>query len=249
MHEMDLHDKSCFITLTYATKHLPMFGNLDYSHWQNFAKRWRREIGPFRFLMCGEYGDQFERCHFHAIIYGHDFISSNPKVDRTFSHNTKTGHPLYVSPVLDALWRKGRHTIGNVSFDSVAYCAGYINKKVSGNGKEKHYQRICEYTGAEYDQVPEMGQASRRPGLGADWIKQYHPEVYPRDEVIVNGKSAQPPAYYDRWYKSEFPEKWEEVKEKRKAKGEKWAFDNTPERLAVKERAFKARNKKNNIRG
>lgn len=249
MHELQMSEDpvsriptASFLTLTYATEHLPENGNLDVKHWQDFAKRARAKIGKFKFLMCGEYGDEdnTERCHLHAILFGQDF-----SWDRTQSHKTPAGNQLFISPTLDKLWGKGLHTIGSVSFDSVAYVASYINKKVRGDEAKEYYRRTNLDTGEVYDQVPEFGLMSRGGrtghGLGYSWIEKYHSEVYPSDEVIVNGTPGQPPDYYDRWYKKKYPDKWPEIEEKRKLKQEKYAADNTPERLAVKEAVFKAR--------
>lgn len=244
MHELamtigpDRSTRASFLTLTYSDANLPENGILRLRDWQLFAKRLRRRHGRFRFLMCGEYGseDHTERCHFHAVLFGIDF-----REDRTKIHKTPKGHQLFISPALDAAWGLGIHTIGNVSFDSVSYVAGYINKQVRGEEKKEHYQRLNTETGELYDQVPEFGTMSRNPGLGAKWIEKYHPEVYPADEVIVNGAPGVPPAYYDRWYAKHFPTAWEEVQERRKIKAEKNKADCTPERLAVRERVFKAR--------
>lgn len=229
--------RACFITLTYADEHLPENSQLVYRDWQLFAKKLRQKTGGFRFLMCGEYGDpgKTERPHFHAIIFGCDF-----SIDRTPSHKTAEGHQLYLSPTLDKIWNKGFHTIGSVSHDSIAYCASYINKKVTGDKAQAHYERVNTKTGEVFNQVPEFGNMSRNPGLGSSWIEKYHAEVYPRDEVLFKGKPATPPAFYDRWYAERFPEAMEAIKQKRVIKALKHAENNTRERLATREKVFKA---------
>jgi len=232
--------KASFLTLTYSEAHLRTeenpHANLDKRDWQLFAKRLRDQAGPFRFLMCGEYGDKRDRRHLHAIIFGHDF-----REDRVQTEKTNQGYNLFVSPLLDHAWGKGRHTIGDVSFDTISYVAGYINKKVNGEKADKHYRRINPVTGQSYAQVPEFALASRNKGLGNQWIEKYHPEVYPRDEVIINGERGTPPNYYDRWYKENYPSEYEELTAKRLVKAKENAQDNTPERLAVKERVFKSK--------
>lgn len=232
-----------FITLTYADQHLPINGNLELRDWQLFAKRLRYHIGPFRFLMCGEYGEEelhggTERAHLHAIIFGHDFHE-----DRTLLKTTREGHDLFISPALDATWKNGLHTIGSVTTDSIAYVAGYINKRIRGDKAEEHYRRVNKETGEEYDQVPEFGNMSRGEpgGLGITWIQKYYPEVYPRDEVVLNGVSGTPPAFYDRWYAKHFPIEMEAIKEARIIKAKKHKANNTPERLAVREAVFKGK--------
>ncbi len=75
MHEAQLHENNCFITLTYDNTHLPSDGSLHYKDFQLFIKRLRKKFGNtrIRYYMAGEYGENFGRPHFHACIFGHDF--------------------------------------------------------------------------------------------------------------------------------------------------------------------------------
>jgi len=249
MHELQTtpNGEASFLTLTYDNEHLPENGNLSKRHWQLFAKKLRYRIGEFRYLMCGEYGSRThtERCHFHAIIYGEDFIFPNKRKTRQFLKNNDQGQPLYTSPVLTNIWDHGIHSIGAVSFDSVSYVAAYTQVKIRGRDKAKHYRRtgVNKTTGEvyHYDQVPEFALMSRNPGLGRSWIEKYHPEVYPRDEVLVNGVLAQPPDFYDRWYEKHYPTEMEEVKRKRTLNAYKYVEDNSPSRLATRKKVFIAK--------
>lgn len=250
MHELQMTahpatgvEKACFLTLTYANAHLPENGNLSKPDWQNFAKRLRNRIGPFRYFMAGEYGDQGQRAHLHAILFQADL-----REDRVHYKTTDEGNDLYMSPTVDSAWGKGTHTLGRVSFDSMAYVASYVQTKITGENAAEHYQKVNPETGELYDQVPEFALMSRggkhNKGLGYTWIEKWHRNVYPRDVVRLNGADMTPPQYYDRWYKEHFPEKWPEVQKQRAIKCERWAFDNTPERLEIKEKIFKAKYKR-----
>lgn len=225
MHEDQCHDKSCYITLTYNWKHLPGDMSLDLRHWQLFAKKLRNQVGPFRYLMCGEYGEKRHRPHYHAIIWGLDF-----KADQVL---LEAGPPaLYTSPTLEKLWGKGFVTIGEVTFDSIAYVARYVTKKVRGGGADdQHYQ----------GRKPEFITMSRRPGLGKPWFDKFKSDVYPHDHVIMRGQEMNVPAYYDRLMAKENPALVESLKERRKERAKAKEADNTPERLAVKERVMKRR--------
>lgn len=245
MHEMQMTadpatgvEKACFLTLTYADEFLPENGNLQKRDWQTFAKRLRHEIGPFRYFMCGEYGDENERAHYHAILFQQDL-----REDREQYTTTPEGHDLFMSPTINNTWNKGLHTIGRVSFDSMAYVASYVQQKITGEKAAEHYTKINHETGEIYKQTPEFALMSRgrqdQRGLGYTWIKKWHRNVYPLDQVHLNGVVMTPPQYYDRWYKKTYPEKWPEVAKQRALKCDLWAHDNTPERLAVKERIFK----------
>lgn len=62
---------NAWITLTYDDKHLPEDHHLRPVDLQLFFKRLRKRIGPFRYFACGEYGDNYGRPHYHAVIFGY----------------------------------------------------------------------------------------------------------------------------------------------------------------------------------
>jgi hypothetical protein len=97
-------------------------------------KRLRKEYGEgIKFYMCGEYGPKLGRPHFHALLFGHDFS------DRKLWSTTPAGSKLYRSAELEKLWDKGFSSVGDANFESAAYVARYIMKKVSGEAAESHY--------------------------------------------------------------------------------------------------------------
>ena len=116
-------------------------------------KRFRKHFGSgVRFFHCGEYGELYERPHHHAILFNCDIY------DKELLLNAKTGFNLYTSSLLSSLWPFGLHSIGEVSFESCAYVARYIMKKVTGDMSESHY----------HGRKPEYITMSRRPGY-RDW--------------------------------------------------------------------------------
>ena len=70
-----MHTSNCFITLTYAPEHCPKDMSLNYEDFQLFMKRLRKRYTgkTIRFYMAGEYGESFDRPHYHACIFGFDF--------------------------------------------------------------------------------------------------------------------------------------------------------------------------------
>lgn len=233
MHEGQMHEHNCFLTLTYDQAHLPRDGSLDIGAWQNFAKRWRNKRGTFRYFHCGEYGEQNGRPHYHAAIFGEDF-----KADRVLDKTTPAGFPLYTSQELTDLWTHGRAWIGELTFESAAYVARYIMKKVTGPNSSAHYEREgLQHEGEITELLPEYTTMSRRPGIGTTWFEKFHTDVYPSDEVIINGKSAVPPSFYDKKLERTEPETHHLVVTRRKAKArkERRQKDQTEERLDVRE--------------
>lgn len=230
-----MHDANCFITLTYSDENLPEDGSLVKDDWKKFAKRLRHRAGPFRFMMCGEYGDRNYRPHFHACIHGLDFLE-----DRVFYKNTPLGHRLYISPTLERAWGKGFAPIGELTKETAAYVARYVVKKLTGERCRNGYIRVDPVHGTFWQVEPEFGLMSRNPGLGKEWIKKYAGDVYPRDEVVVNGRRHKPPRYYDD---QQDPAVLEEVRKKRAARTRRRLEkgDITPERLRVREKVFEKR--------
>lgn len=250
VHEASLYPSNVFITLTYSDEHLPKNASLDKAHFQKFMKRLRKKYhgNTVRFYHCGEYGDvdndnpkhlmqygvsKLGRPHYHALLFNIDFADKQIISD-------KDGIRLYTSQSLSRLWPYGYNTIGEVTFESAAYCARYVTKKMYGEKADEHYTRVFPSTGEIVNIEPEYTTMSRRPGIGKDWFKQYRDDVYPKDFVTVRGKKIKPPVFYDRMLEVEDPEYMEKIKMRRKRDALKRSDDNTGLRLLEKEQVKKA---------
>ena len=127
-----------FITLTYED--MPENGSLvprDLSLW---LKRFRKAAGPHRFFAVGEYGDQSWRPHYHVCLFGRR-AEDGDLVQRT--------------------WALGFTSVGTLTFQSAAYCAGYVTKKMTVVDDVRLGGRC-----------PEFARMSLRPGIGAVAIPQ-----------------------------------------------------------------------------
>lgn len=263
MHEASMHRQNCFITLTIAPEHMHALaptGSLDKRHHQLFLKRLlshrrreqlrgaaaprptnnvsqNRSVVKQRFYMCGEYGEQLRRPHYHFCIFGYDFH------DKKHWSTTKAGSKLYRSTTLEKLWPYGHSTVGELTFESAAYTARYCTKKITGKKQQKHYEKINPETGEITNLLPEYNEMSRRPGIGKNWIEKYTADVYTAlpGKVIVRGKTANAPRYYDKQLEKWDAEKYEIIKHKRKIEGRKQAQHGTQARLAVREAVAKAK--------
>lgn len=234
-HEAQLHSRNCFITLTYRDEDLPSDRSLHVDHFQKFMKRLRKRFGDgIRFYHCGEYGERFMRPHYHACLFNFDF-------DDKKLWKVSNGNRLYVSKALEELWPFGFSTIGEVTFESAAYVARYIMKKVTGSSSDAHYERVDPDTGQVFNLKPEYTTMSRRPGIGKGWYSQFGQFVRDHDFVVVNSKKVKPPRYYDRQFEIDYPSDFERVKVRRKLTAKKYVDNNTPARLFAREQVQLAR--------
>jgi len=228
MHEAQLHPLNCFVTLTYSDQFIPENHNLNKKHLQLFFKRLRKSLPKTRisYFACGEYGEQLQRPHYHALIFGHDWADKKQyKGDHT--------NPLFKSDKLDKLWGMGLCTSGSVTYTTAAYCSQYTIKKITGDLAKTHYG----------GKQPEFMLCSTKPAVGLGWFKRFHTDLYPDDFVVVDGKEHSVPAYYDKQLKKINPELHAQIIEKRKKEAQlpENKSEATPHRLAVRKEVFSAR--------
>lgn len=235
MHESQLYEENCFLTLTYADENLPSNGSISRREMQLFIKRLRKKIRPrkIRYVYCGEYGDKTKRPHYHALIFNYDFSR-----DRKPHSRNRDGQYLYTSAELESVWTHGHALIGSLTFESAAYVARYCLKKVTGKAAAEAYERLDPSTGEIFNIEPEFFGMSLKPGIGYGWLEKYKTDVYPHDEVIVRGHKTRPPRYYDELL-SEM--EVSPIKKARLKNARKYKSNNTPARLKVREMLHNAR--------
>lgn len=218
-----MHNESAFCTLTYRNEALTKTSDgasLVKRELQLFMKRLRK-VRPqgLRFLACGEYGETTLRPHYHVLLLNTSFEDMR-------YHKMSGEKRLYASAELDALWSHGDCLIGDVEFESCAYVAGYVVKKVTGKRAAAHY-------GAREREFQTM---SRRPGLGKTYFDRYYQEAYQHDNVIIRGREVRIPRYYDTKFGPIDPARLETIKKERRLRALMGKSDNTPARRKVRER-------------
>ncbi len=237
VHEAADNDDNSFITLTYDDEHLPSDGSLDKKHFQKFMKRLRQKVKPIkiRYYQCGEYGEELTRPHYHACLFGLDFE------DKEFL-GEKHGNRLYTSEMLAKTWGMGFVTVGELTFESAAYCARYVTKKITGPMAHDHYLRCDEY-GVAYWLEPEYSTMSRRPGIGKKWYEEFKTDIWPSDEVPIPGYGMHQkvPRYYEQIFRSEDPAGHEGIKKLRRKFKEEHGEDYSPQRLMDRYKVQKAK--------
>lgn len=177
-HSIGKSDCSYFFTLTYGDDWLPDasacgLSSLDFDHQQKFIKDLRNRFrdAQIDFYMAGEYGDQFLRPHFHAIVYNL-FIP-----DLTFWKLDDQGQPVYTSEIIHGLWKRGICSISEFTWSDAAYTARYVMKKLNGD-------RAAEYTACGL--IPEQSRMSRRPGIAHDFYLDHHSELWSNEGLAVD---------------------------------------------------------------
>nr|WAE43925.1 MAG: replication initiator protein [Microviridae sp.] len=257
VHEASMYDHNCFITLTFDDKSLFSRSNpmsLDVSEFQRFMKRFRKwtmsksffdsygyNVNGIRFFHCGEYGDLYRRPHYHACIFNFDFR------DRVL-WKVKEGVSLYRSSDLERLWPYGHSSVGDVTFESAAYVARYIMKKINGKSSDLHYEFVDPSTGEWYLRKPEYTTMSRGGrgvdgknlgGIGSQWFDKWAMiDTYPNDYVVVRNRKMRPPKFYDSKLD---PIMLESVKAARVAAAMEFCEDQTYRRLVDREKCANAK--------
>lgn len=243
MHEAAMHQDNSFISLTYDEDHLPDMGTLVVEDFQNFMKRLRQHLyreakktdpnaerPVVRFYHAGEYGDKTKRPHYHAALFGLDFGDKTP-------WSKRGEHQTWRSETLEKLWPCGQSEIGTLTFESAAYIARYIMKKQNGKNKSR-YEKMNRETGEIIALKSEYSTMSRNKGLGASWLEKFRNEVYPNDEIIINGRTAKPPRFYDLALANENPDLFDKIRAYRREA--RRPAEETPDRLAAREKIAEA---------
>lgn len=236
MMEAQYHEHSCFITLTYDDLHVPRsYGRsslggscISYSlhkeDLQKFFKRLRKHFEgvKIRYFGCGEYGSRTFRPHYHVILFGIDFEDKVP------TQKSQTGNVMFTSQTLNRIWsfpprilqgeshspnisNAGICTVQPVTYETCAYTARYVTKKLKGPMASFYEEKGIE---------PPFCLMSRRPGIGARYYED-HPEIWDSDFIHIatqdGGVKFRPPRYFEKLLERDDPYSAEAMKEVKKA--------------------------------
>ena len=257
VHEAKMHEDNCFVTLTYRDGDLPVHGTLVKHHFQDFLKRLRAQhceyeendqgdrvcTNPISYFHCGEYGKVCPYCrerhglgrpHYHALLFGY-------WPDDCELYQEKNGVRTYTSAKLARVWKKGFVVVADVTPQSAAYCTRYVLKKRTGCMAPEWYVRIDCRSGELLPLAPEYATMSRNPAVGRRYYDEFGEDVYPEDNVVINGFLMKPPRYYDELFKQENEDEFEELKGRRREAMKENAHNNTPARLGVRKQCHDAK--------
>lgn len=187
MLELDHSKTAIFATCTYDNDHVSyrfddetgeLLGlSLDKRSHQLFMKRLRKAFPgrEIRFYGAGEYGSNTHRPHMHYILFG---LSLSDFDDLRLRGLNELKQPYYISDhFAHDIWQNGLCVLTDVSWNTCAYVARYVQKKINHD-----YGYIEEQIGAE----PEFSVMSRNPGLGRFYMDD-HPDVFEYDQIHLFG--------------------------------------------------------------
>lgn len=164
MLESTLYEDNAFVTLSYDEKNHPKDGSVSKEELQNFLKRLRARMDYYaekegteprkvRYFGVGEYGSKSLRPHYHLILF--DYPSC---IYRLSQYGKRRASCCAVCDTIRDVWGRGHVFLGEVSFQSAAYVAGYVVKGWTRDVPE-HIAHLD----------PEFTLKSNRPGIGHDF--------------------------------------------------------------------------------
>lgn len=228
-HESQMHDESCFVTLTYADPYLPAYEDLDHRDFQLFMKRFRAKTGlKVKFFMCAEYGDTTHRPHFHVILFGY----WPPDAEY---HRTEKGHKYYKSKILDDVWQKGFTDTTDASYGNAGYLARYsLKKQLPKEATQDRYIYVDHNGNTQHRKLEYVRMSTGREkwdGIGASWFREYAAQTVLNDYVLdPNGYKNPVPRYYLQILKHDDPN-WFDKLSKQRIEQMQNDPNSTPERL------------------
>lgn len=175
-------DDCYFLTLTYDNAHLPKDRQLCKEDLQKFWKRLRKAGYKFRYFACGEYGETYQRPHFHAIVFGLHLE------DLRFYSLSDRKSTLYFSKTIEDAWPLGMSCLGYADIGSIAYTAGYVEKKQNDPNWNKYL-------------VKPFVTMSRKPAIGTLYMLDNKQSILSSNKVygdFGNSHSHSVPRHFIR---------------------------------------------------
>lgn len=232
--EASLYDPSenWFLTLTYDDEKLldpsctssgagiPAYSlhKDDLQHFMELLRHRLKSLGyPCRVFGCGEYGEQFERPHYHLSLFGlpasvlgvtnydRDICTSNSEFSnygrlsyRSSIQSVSSGDNIaWQSDLVADLWPFGNHQLYNACRETFQYVAGYVVKKLTG-------LMATEKWDVTNRQRPFLIQS--RPSIGRPWFDKFKDSLsnpfgdkLVNDVVSLSGIQWKCPRIFEKW--------------------------------------------------
>ena len=162
--EASVSEVSCTLSLTYATPKDP----LDFKHrvvnphhYQLFMKRLRKAGHKVRYLVAGEYGDLYDRAHFHAIMFFKVLEPSGKPAPYLLDRQAFLDDPSKAFPFSREIPQEEMVHISE-------WPHGHI--QVDWSCTDKSIRYCCEYLNPQAGKKTGWFSMSKKPPLGFDWF-------------------------------------------------------------------------------
>lgn len=167
------HSVSAFVTFTYDDEHLifqdgfrqPTLSKDDLHKYLDNIRHLLHKV-KFEYYACGEYGDKFNRPHYHVLFFGLDY-----QLHKSFFEQS---------------WKKGSVKVLPVQSGSFRYVAKYLSKPYS-----KEYNDIQYY---DIGLIPPFRKMSR--GLGVKVYLDHLDEIRDNGFFVFCGRRISVSRYY-----------------------------------------------------
>lgn len=174
--------RSAFVTFTYDDLHLPYNENSLlptlkkeqlHKYLDNISHKVKKMpflpqgcTKNFSFFASGEYGDKFQRAHYHVLFFGLDFAD--------------------MKSLFTSTWKNGAIKSLPITSGGIRYVVDYMTKHLTGEMAEKEYD--------ELNRERPFKKCSR--GLGSEFFFAHREEINDTGFIKVGSRLVQIPTYY-----------------------------------------------------
>lgn len=240
-YECKKYDHNYFVTLTFNDYWLPVnekiiIGDVIYEYpedvdkavlwnegtvWEPYMQKFLHDLRQYlqrtknhtglKYFYCMEYGEKTHRPHAHIIL-----MNCPLDIKQFYNFFQDENYKMHwKSPEIEKIWKYGIIDIAEAEWSSCAYVARYCMKKL-------HTKNVYEY--AKEGKLPEFVRMSRN--IGRDYYEHNKFKIYEYDEVIMktvkgNTGAFKPPKAWDKLFKKEYPELWDDIRRSRKEASER----------------------------
>lgn len=194
--ESKLHQHKWFITFTYDDVHVPVSYSASKREVQLLNMRIQEFYGRgVRYHVVSDYspisgGSPHPfRPHYHGGYFGF-------AIDDLKKWSMSNGYQTFTSERFCKLWPFGHHLIGSLTAESMGYVARHNMDRVLGPKADEHYYRQSPVDGQFYRVETEFALMSRRPGIGGLFYERFKGDIFPCDDVVIDGRKRPVPRYF-----------------------------------------------------
>lgn len=164
-----------------------------------------------RYYACGEYGELYARPHYHICIFGWKPKDLSQDFEVSMPLKSELGYDYYRSKFLDSVWNKGIVVVSDCSWETCAYTARYVTKKLKGSMADFYVKNNIE---------KEFVRMSRKPGIGYNYIithKDCYANFISNYLATENGSHRMNSIrFFDNYLDEMYPFDFEKIKKTRK---------------------------------